>query len=293
MAEAVKVALIRDARVLRLARGATPTRCVTFERAAMAHMIRRCAELHMRQIAHGGDPFETGSARPLDYGHWSAHKLETLTHTHLRHGEAVAIGIALDTRYSVQVGMLAAGGEERICTLLEQLGFRLWHPALEKRDADGRACRAARACASSASTSAASSPITLLRDIGVGVEVHEMDEAMMLQAIAWLQAASRSADAASRTPSSATSPTAPTSIPARPGPRCCAQLEAASRRRSARRLAPGQPFGVGLRLRRAGRARRCASRRALAEFQDFLAARTAVRLHHQRLSLRHLPRRAR
>ena len=33
-------------------------------------MIRRCAELHMRQIAHGGDPFETGSARPLDYGHW-------------------------------------------------------------------------------------------------------------------------------------------------------------------------------------------------------------------------------
>ena len=76
---------------------------------AMARMIRRCAELHMRQIAHGGDPFETGSARPLDYGHWSAHKLEALTAHELRHGEAVAIGLALDTRYSVQIGMLAAG----------------------------------------------------------------------------------------------------------------------------------------------------------------------------------------
>jgi 3-dehydroquinate synthase len=65
-------------------------------------MIRRCAELHMRQIAHGGIHFEMGSARPLDYGHWSAHKLEALTAHELRHGEAVAIGLALDSRYSVQ-----------------------------------------------------------------------------------------------------------------------------------------------------------------------------------------------
>ena len=91
----------------------------------------------MRQIAHGGDPFETGSARPLDYGHWSAHKLETLTNHHLRHGEAVAIGIALDARYSVLAGLLAAGQEARICALLEHLGFRLWHPALEATRPDG------------------------------------------------------------------------------------------------------------------------------------------------------------
>ncbi len=50
-----------------------------FEPEAMAYMIRRCAELHMHQIAYGGDPFENGSARPLDYGHWAAHKLEILT----------------------------------------------------------------------------------------------------------------------------------------------------------------------------------------------------------------------
>ena len=50
-----------------------------------------------------------GSARPLDYGHWAAHKLESLTRHHLRHGEAVAIGMALDARYSVLAGHLAAG----------------------------------------------------------------------------------------------------------------------------------------------------------------------------------------
>ena len=78
MAEAVKVALIRDARVLRVARGAVPTRCAPAT-APRGRLIRRCAELHMRHIAQGGDPFETGSARPLDFGHWAAHKLETLT----------------------------------------------------------------------------------------------------------------------------------------------------------------------------------------------------------------------
>ena len=119
-------------------------------------MIRRCAELHMHQIAHGGDPFETGSARPLDYGHWSAHKLETLTKHHVRHGEAVAIGMALDARYSVLAGLLAPGAEERICALLE-------HPRLPPvasgagvDAAARRASRCSRACASSASISAAS-----------------------------------------------------------------------------------------------------------------------------------------
>jgi 3-dehydroquinate synthase len=118
MAEAVKVALIRDAVFFDwLEANAEDLR--NFESAAMRHMIRRCAELHMKQIGQGGDPFETGSARPLDYGHWSAHKLESLTSHELRHGEAVAIGLALDTRYSVQVGLLAPGGEERVYSLLK------------------------------------------------------------------------------------------------------------------------------------------------------------------------------
>ena len=92
----------------------------------------------MRQIAHGGDPFEMGSARPLDYGHWSAHKLEMLTRNALRHGEAVAIGIALDARYSCFRGLLPEGDDERVARLLGKLGFRLWDDALELRDETGR-----------------------------------------------------------------------------------------------------------------------------------------------------------
>ena len=136
MAEAVKVALIRDAEFFGWIERHMDD-LATFERTAMATMIRRCAELHMRQIGQGGDPFETGSARPLDYGHWSAHKLESLTRHHVRHGEAVAIGMALDARYSVLAGLLPEGEELRICALLEYLGFDLWHPALERTGTSG------------------------------------------------------------------------------------------------------------------------------------------------------------
>lgn len=185
MAEAVKVALIRD-RVFFEWLEASADALRSCEPAAMARMIRRCAELHMRQIAHGGDPFESGSARPLDYGHWSAHKLEALTSHELRHGEAVAIGLALDTRYSVQVGMLAAGGEQRVHRLLKRLGFHLWHPALELRDAEGH-WLLLRGLEEFREHLGGELTVTLLRDLGVGEEVHQMDSNEILRALGWLR----------------------------------------------------------------------------------------------------------
>lgn len=185
IAEAVKVALIRDGMFFDwLEASADALRAC--EPAAMRRMIRRCAELHMRQIGHGGDPFETGSARPLDYGHWSAHKLEALTHHELRHGEAVAIGLALDARYSVQVGLLPAGGEDRVHALLKKLGFHLWHPALESRDAHGH-WALIRGLEEFREHLGGELTITLLRDIGVGEEVHQMDTHEIRRALAWLR----------------------------------------------------------------------------------------------------------
>jgi 3-dehydroquinate synthase len=185
MAEAVKVALIRDGTFFTwLERNADAL--ALFEPGAMATMIRRCAELHMRQIAHGGDPFERGSARPLDFGHWSAHKLESLTRHHLRHGEAVAIGIALDSRYSVLQGLLEPGADERIAALLEHLGFRLWHAAIESRSTAGD-LRLLEGLREFREHLGGELTITLLEGIGHGVEVHAMDEALVLQSIAWLK----------------------------------------------------------------------------------------------------------
>ena len=186
MAEAVKVALIRDADFFGWLESEVDA-LARFTPNALDALVRRCGMLHMRQIAHGGDPFETGSARPLDYGHWSAHKLETLTRHELRHGEAVAIGVALDTRYSVLCGMLAEGEDERVARVLERLGFRLWHDSLDLRD-ERRRRRVVAGLEDFREHLGGALTVTLLASIGRGVEVHEMDENLIDQAIRWLRA---------------------------------------------------------------------------------------------------------
>ena len=185
MAEAVKVALIRDKKFFNWLE-LNSVKLALFEKNEMKQMIRRCAELHMHQISNGGDPFEMGSARPLDFGHWSAHKLESMTNYRLRHGEAVAIGIALDARYSVLAGMLDKGLEERICCLLEYLGFKLWNVAIEKTNKDD-GLELIKGLKDFQEHLGGELTITLLKNIGVGFEVNEIDISIVQESIQWLK----------------------------------------------------------------------------------------------------------
>lgn len=187
IAEAVKVALIKDAFffdfIEREARG-----LVRREREGMARLIYRSAELHLGHIACSGDPFELGTSRPLDFGHWSAHKLEQLTAYRLRHGEAVAIGIALDATYSYLAGFLPEPDWDRILQLLSAVGFALDVPELDARlhrREDPRSLLSGldefREHLGGALT------IMLLKKIGEGMEVRRIDEAAMIDSIALLK----------------------------------------------------------------------------------------------------------
>lgn len=176
--EAVKVACIRSREFFEvLERDATAL--ARFEPEAMQKLIRRCAELHVNHIATSGDPFEFGSARPLDFGHWAAHKLEQITNFNLRHGEAVAIGIALDVSYARRAGFLSTDAADRVLRLLRALGFELFHPDLQRAELlagleEFREHLGGRLA------------ITLLRDIGVGFEVNEMNVTLIRESIAGL-----------------------------------------------------------------------------------------------------------
>ncbi len=153
----------------------------------MKQLIRRCAELHLDHIATSGDPFETGSARPLDFGHWSAHKLEQLSHFQISHGEAVAIGIALDVVYSRRTGLLHPASAARILNLLEKLGFKLF--ADELLNADNANLPALLSGLEEFREHLGGElSITLLAEIGRGVEVHEMDPQSIAAAVAELRA---------------------------------------------------------------------------------------------------------
>jgi 3-dehydroquinate synthase len=194
MAEAVKVSLIKDGAFF-VWMEAHAGALARFEMGAVSELVRRCAILHLDHIAGGGDPFELGSSRPLDFGHWAAHKLESLSSYALRHGEAVAIGIALDTRYSVERGLLAAEDGERVVALLEGIGLPIWDLRLDARGADGRrlvleGIREFREHLGGELT------LMMLEGIGQGREVRVLDEALIERSIEWLRArANRSSHA--------------------------------------------------------------------------------------------------
>ncbi len=183
--EAVKVACIRDAQFFdRIERDAE--KLAAFESAAMQYLIYRCAELHLNHIAGGGDPFETGSARPLDFGHWAAHKLEQISDFQIHHGEAVAMGIALDVVYSRLMGLLEARSADRIVALLRRLGFRIFAERLLAKSSDG-SYQILAGLEEFREHLGGELTITLLQGIGRGVEVHEMDLAKVIEALRELQ----------------------------------------------------------------------------------------------------------
>jgi 3-dehydroquinate synthase len=179
--EAVKVALIRDADFFeQIERSADDLNAYQLD--AMRSLVRRSAELHMRHISEGGDPFEFGSARPLDFGHWAAHKLEQLSHFEIGHAEAVAIGMAIDVVYSRESGNLPAAQAERILTLLTKLRFRLFAEELDRRNSDGE-LTILSGLDEFREHLGGELTITLLRDIGSSTEVHEINRTLVSRAI--------------------------------------------------------------------------------------------------------------
>jgi 3-dehydroquinate synthase len=180
MAEAVKVAAIRDLIFFEWLCGHAK-QLRAFELDTVEKMIRRCAELHLAHIASGGDPFETGNARPLDFGHWAAHKLEILTNHELRHGEAVAIGMTLDARYSVELGLLDHAEFATFVQLVRDLGLPTSHPLLfDARLLDG--------LAEFREHLGGELTITVLEELGHGIDHRDIELERMRAALAWMRA---------------------------------------------------------------------------------------------------------
>ncbi|MDY6896560.1 MAG: 3-dehydroquinate synthase [Cyanobacteriota bacterium] len=185
IAEAVKVALIKDAEFFEfIAENAALLARRDLE--TMQQVIYRCAQLHLQHIATSGDAFEMGSSRPLDFGHWAAHKLEQLTNYRLRHGEAVAIGMALDSTYSYLEGMLTHSEWQKILNTLKTLGFELYVPELnEESEIEHPRCLF-RGLNEFREHLGGELTLTLLERIGQEIEVHTVKNSSYQQAITLL-----------------------------------------------------------------------------------------------------------
>ncbi|MDF1755718.1 MAG: 3-dehydroquinate synthase [Verrucomicrobiales bacterium] len=178
--EAIKVALIRDSDFYHFLEKNAES-LGRLETKALEVAIRRSAENHIDHIATSGDPFEYGSARPLDFGHWVAHKLEQISNFEVSHGEAVAIGMAVDILYSVEIGLLDESTASDIVDLIQTVGFRLWSPFLDQ-SVDGNPVVLA-GLEEFREHLGGKLTITLVPEIGKKVEVNEMDEKAIISAM--------------------------------------------------------------------------------------------------------------
>src|SRR5699024_8027370 len=187
ISEAIKVALLKDPEFFDFIQSRA-RRLDERDNTAMEHLIHRCAELHLEHIATEGDPFEMGSSRPLDFGHWSAHKLEQLTNYELTHGEAVAIGIALDVTYSYLKGWITEEEWELILDTFQECGFRLYIPELSSMlDAPDQEESIFHGLEEFREHLGGELTIMLLEGIGRGIEVHEVDYALYRKAISLIK----------------------------------------------------------------------------------------------------------
>ena len=187
IAEAVKVALIKDRNFFDFI-SANAEKLAQRDSSAMEQLIHRCCELHLNHIASYGDPFEMGSSRPLDFGHWSAHKLEHLTSYRLRHGEAVAIGMALDCTYSYLTGLLDEASWSQVINTLKQLGFELYVPELSGNLADTESIDSIfRGLVEFREHLGGELAIMLLQNLGEGLEVNQVNISVYQQAILMLK----------------------------------------------------------------------------------------------------------
>ena len=178
VAEAIKVALIKDEFFFKTIKE-NAIKLKERDMGAMLKIIYRCAEMHMEHIAKGGDPFESGSSRPLDFGHWSAHKLEQMSNYSLRHGEAVAKGIALDLVYSKLIGFISAEILDEILKVMVDIGFDLSIPV----SGDEEMQELLKGIQEFSEHLGGELTITLINGIGQKVDVHKIDIELMKNAV--------------------------------------------------------------------------------------------------------------
>jgi 3-dehydroquinate synthase len=185
--EAIKVALLKDAEFFEFIEKHAD-KLVQRDAEAMRWLIYRCAQLHLDHIATSGDPFELGSSRPLDFGHWAAHKLEQLSNYALGHGEAVAIGIALDSTYAYLAGLLPERDWRRILGLISSLKLAVYARELSLHSRGRAGVRSVLdGLQEFREHLGGQLTIMLLQSVGKGIEVHEVDADRVIKSIALLE----------------------------------------------------------------------------------------------------------
>jgi 3-dehydroquinate synthase len=134
MAEVVKHGIISDPELFNLC-----GRGLDWVKNNLEEIVKRAMAVKIKVIEE--DPYEQGFRAALNLGHTVGHAMELVSGFKLRHGEAIAIGMAAEAKYSARVGLAGVGLVEAVTESLKALGLPIHIPEEMPREEIIRAMR--------------------------------------------------------------------------------------------------------------------------------------------------------
>ena len=121
MAEVLKHGIIADAAYLERTEHALPALLDLRDPDATADVVIRSVRIKAGVVA--ADEREQGRRKILNFGHTLGHAVEQVSGYTLLHGEAVAIGMVLESRLAERIGVAAAGTADRVRRAVRSAGL--------------------------------------------------------------------------------------------------------------------------------------------------------------------------
>jgi 3-dehydroquinate synthase len=120
LAEVIKTAIIGDQKLFEYL-AENNEKILSKNTDAMSFLIHHSITVKKRIVE--ADPFENGYRRILNFGHTAGHAVEKASNYELLHGEAIAIGISVESEILYQKKKISAENYERIKGILELYGL--------------------------------------------------------------------------------------------------------------------------------------------------------------------------
>ena len=128
LAEVIKCAIIRDRAFFAYIESSIE-QIVALDRRALEECVFRSARIKAAVVSR--DERDSGLRNILNFGHTVGHAVETVSGFKVKHGEAVAIGMATAARISVRLGLLRKAEQERISGIIHGAGLPTSMPELD------------------------------------------------------------------------------------------------------------------------------------------------------------------
>jgi 3-dehydroquinate synthase len=127
VAEAIKHGAIADAGYFAHIEGKLPGLLGDVDGAAMSELIVRSIEIKADVVRR--DEREGGVRKILNFGHTLGHAIEAESGYRLLHGEAVAIGMVLESALAERIGVAEPGTARRVRAAVERAGLPAARPS--------------------------------------------------------------------------------------------------------------------------------------------------------------------